>query len=89
VSSPPHTESVEIAISTQDEFDNFTTKKWTDTRTTILAEKAEASTPNIDAQTPLAGSSSKAAEKKEWKRAQKGQPVEKAMGADIEMDISV
>jgi len=87
--SPPDTESVEIAISAQDEFDNFTAKKRTDTRSTVLAEKPVGSTSIIDVQTPVAISSFKPAEKKERKRAQKGQAVEKAMGADIEMHISV
>ena len=88
--SPPDTENVEIAISAQDEFDNFTTKKRTDARPTILAEKPEASTSKVDAETPVA-SSSKTAEKKERKKATKKQPVEfeKSMGADIEMDTSV
>jgi hypothetical protein len=55
---------IEIAISAQDEFDSFTAKKRTATRTTILADKPEASTSRVDAETPVA-ISSKTAEKKD------------------------
>ena len=87
---PPDTEQVEIAISAQEEFDNFTTQKRTDMRMTILATKPEASTSKINAET-LVASSSKTAEKKDHKKAPKKQPVdsEKAMGTDIEMDTGI
>ena len=86
----PNTEQVKIAISAQEEFDNFTAKKRTDTRTTILATKPEVSTSKIDTETPVA-SSSKTTEKKDRKKAPKKQPInsEKAMGTNIEMDTGI
>ena len=87
--SPSNSEKVDtITISAQDEFENFTSQKRTETRT-ILPERPEASTSKIDVETPA--SSSKTAEKKERKGAQKTQPFEfgKAMGTNIEMDTGV